>query len=310
MSKQIDHWPKHFPYAPWYLDAVAGPGGWQYVTAQTKEGDVGGILPFQLKKRWGLSLITPPPLAPRLGPHIRLPESAKTIRQQQDYYWDILRQLDEQLPEAAYYRIHWPYDLHYGLPWLGLGWQQRVRYSYVLPLAPPLDQIWTDFKPSLRNKIRKGEKNLIVESSEDWQSVFRLMQASFAHRNVKDQISLPLMQRLEAAAVESQSRKIWVAKDHTGQAHAAIWLLLDESKAYNLLLGSDPALRQSGAVPLLLWQAIQWTKRSGRTHFDFEGSQLPGVESFFRSFGATAWPYYEFEKGKQWLLAALKLMGK
>ncbi len=304
----MNPWPTQFPYQQWYLNAIAGESSWDYVKVEDKEQQVLGLLPFQQKTRFGLKLITPPPLCPRLGPLLFPPEELKTPRQLQDFSWEVLTGLAQQLPRFAYARICWPYHLTYGRPWQALGWEQRVRYSYVLSLLQGSKEIWHNFKPSLRNKIRKAEKSLEIIDAEDWLAVHQLTQKSFNHRGIKEQVSATLLENLDQAARQGNQRKIWLAKDKEGQLHASIWLIWDQTTAYNLLLGSDPALRQSGAAPLLLWHAIRWAKQAGLAYFDFEGSHLPGVESFFRSFGATAWPYYEFEKGSKWIMAAKRLI--
>jgi CelD/BcsL family acetyltransferase involved in cellulose biosynthesis len=209
--------------------------------------------------------------------------------------------LAKDLPDVAYARIHWPYELSYGLPWQQLGWQQSVRYSYVLDLSLPRDTIFAQFKSSLRNKIRKAERQLQLMETTDYRPVFRLTQLDFQHRGVSPQVSEALFARLDAAAAFNGARKIWLVKDGQDRVQAAIWLLFDGHCAYNLFLGSDPHLRSSGASTLVLWQAIQWAKQQGLSSFDFEGSHLPGVEEFFRSFGGEARPYYQFTKVKGWL---------
>jgi hypothetical protein len=293
--------PDQFPYALCYRMAVGGNRNWHYACSVDGEGVLRGVLPYQLKKRWGLSFLTPPPLSPRLGPYLVYPANCVTIRQRQDFQFKVLTDLANNLPDVAYARIHWPYELNYGLPWQQLGWQQSVRYSYVLDLSLPMETIFAHFKSSLRNKIRKAERLLRVVETTDYQPVFRLTQLDFQHRGVANQISESLMARLDAAAASASARKIWLAKDENDRVHAAIWLLFDGQCAYNLFLGSDPELRSSGASTLVLWQAIQWSKQQGLSHFDFEGSQLPGIEAFFRSFGGQAQPYYQFTKIKKWL---------
>ncbi|MEL7221746.1 MAG: GNAT family N-acetyltransferase [Bacteroidota bacterium] len=290
-----------FPYATWYREVVGGAYPWQYAVSRDKGGVIRGVLPFQVKKRWGLDVITPPPHSPRLGPYLSYPKDCISFRQRQTYQYKVLTELAEKLPKVAYAKIHWPYDLTFGLPWQQLGWQQTVRYSYTIDLSSTLETIHSQFKGSLRNKIRKAERQLEVVESSDYQTVFRLCQLDFAHRKVPSQIGEQLFTQLDTAATQAQARKIWLAQDDQGRTHAAIWVLFDEAWAYNLFLGSDPQLRSSGATTLLLWTAIQWAKQAGLAQFDFEGSHLPGVEPFFRSFGGEARPYYQFTKSKSWL---------
>lgn len=252
-------------------------------------------------------MITPPPLSPRLGPHLIYPANVQTIRQRQDFEWKVLTDLANDLPAIAYARINWPYGLKNGLPWQQLGWQQTVRYSYMLDLSQAKETLFANFKSSLRNKIRKAEKQLTISSTEDYHPVLKLSQLDFAHRGDKSQLNEALIARLDTAAKGANARQIWLAQDVQGRIHGAIWLLHDSTAAYNLLLGTDPQLRSSGAAPLLLWHAIQWAQAAGLPTFDFEGSHLPGVEPFFRSFGGEAQPYYQFVKAAGWLQPLLAL---
>ena len=306
MNLSSKFWPQQFPYPQWYLDAVSGSTAWDYVLVKGGDGEPRGLLPFQIRNRSGIRYLGAPPMSPRLGPYIYWQEQQHEW-QKLRFLQDTLRQLDEALPKAHYYKVAWPYDLTYGLPWQQIGWQQRTRYSYVLPLEPTVDELFSAFRPTLRNRIRKAKTHLTIESTNDWQVVDRLMGLVFRHRAVRNQLSTEMLGRLYEAAQLHKAVKLWVAKDAQQRPHAALWLHYDATCAYNLLPASDPTLRHSGAVALLLWHAIQWSKAEGLTHFDFEGSHLPGVEPFFRSFGAEAWPYYEFVKGKKWLLALNQL---
>lgn len=310
MSTVSGQWPSQFPYPTWYLDAVSGKAGWDFVQVEGSDGTLAAVLPFQKRRSLGLRLITSPPLCPRLGPLLTFPSGIGSFREKLSYERKLLIQLNDALPAADYYRISWPYQLDFGLPWQQLGWVQRVRYSYVIRLRPPENGLWGNIRPTRRHEIRKAYESLTVQSSEDWKLLYQLIDEVFLYRNAKRQIHQDMVETLFRAAQSEQACQMWVATDKDGNPHAAILLLYDSTTAYNLLLGSDPAMRQSGAVSLLLWHAIRWAKEQGLTHFDFEGSHLPGVEPFFRSFGAEAWPYYEFIKGKRWLLALRQLRGR
>jgi len=304
MVKIPEKWPSKFPYAPWYLDVVAND--WRFVKSINNDGDIDGILPFQLEKRWGLKLLTPPPLCPRLGPLLFYKEGMNQ-QEKQIFESKVLLDLEQQLPKCHHAKINWPYELTQSLSWEKAGWEQKKRYSYVLDLSESLDTIWRGFKPSVRNKIRKAQKHLKIVTSQDWQVPFLLTQKVFEHRKVKEQLSFSFMSGLDNAAQIHKSRVVFIASDKLGQNHAAMWLFFDENAAYNLLLGSDPELRSSGAAPFLIWHAIQFSKEQGLTIFDFEGSQLPGVEAFFRSFGGEAKNYYQLTKTVGWL-KTLKLV--
>jgi CelD/BcsL family acetyltransferase involved in cellulose biosynthesis len=307
MQRKVDPWPPHFPHQQWYLNAIASESSWHHVKVLDNQKQVLGILPFQIKSKWGIKLITPPPLCPRLGPLLFPPAEMNTPREQQDFSWKVLRELAQQLPPFAYARIRWPYNLFYGRPWQALGWEQTVRYSYVLDLKMEEEELWNGIRSYQRRNIRKGLKCLSIKDSVNTRDHWELYQ-----KMVKIRPEVKISDRIRASFDElvrgDFSVKLFYAVDSREQAHASLMMVYDQQFAIYLLPYSDPALRQSGAAPLLLWHAIRWAKEAGLEYFDFEGSHLPGVEFFFRSFGATAWPYYEFEKGNKWIMAAKRLM--
>ena len=45
----------------------------------------------------------------------------------------------------------------------------------------------------------------------------------------------------------------------------------------------------------IIWEGIKFASTASKT-FDFEGSMIEGIESFFRQFGATPTVYYQIRK--------------
>jgi hypothetical protein len=79
-------------------------------------------------------------------------------------------------------------------------------------------------------------------------------------------------------------RRILLAEGADGTPHAALYLVWDSQSAYDLMGGSDPSLRTSGAVTLLTWEAIKYAGQVTR-RYDFGGSMMRRVERFVRAFG-------------------------
>jgi hypothetical protein len=59
----------------------------------------------------------------------------------------------------------------------------------------------------------------------------------------------------------------------------------------------DERYNDSGAMSLLFWNAIKLASEKGLA-FNFEGSMIPGVERFFRSFGGGLTPVFYISKRK------------
>ena len=105
------------------------------------------------------------------------------------------------------------------------------------------------------------------------------------------------MRQLIEVCRQRNQGDIWGGYDANGQLHAAVFIVWQENSAYYLAGGGNPALRQSGAHSLVMWKAMQEIA-AFTDHFDFEGSMIPGVERFFREFGARQTPYFAISKGK------------
>ena len=70
-----------------------------------------------------------------------------------------------------------------------------------------------------------------------------------------------------------ECRKIFIAVDKNGIAHAGAYIVWDENSAYYLLAGSDPKFRNSGAMSFCLWEAIKFSSNVTK-EFNFEGSMI------------------------------------
>jgi lipid II:glycine glycyltransferase (peptidoglycan interpeptide bridge formation enzyme) len=79
----------------------------------------------------------------------------------------------------------------------------------------------------------------------------------------------------------------------------------DDVRAYYLVGSKNPAAKDNNAMPALLWHAAKHSKGLGKISLDFEGSMVPGVERFFRNFGAERhlYPTLVRERSALWKMA-------
>jgi hypothetical protein len=183
------------------------------------------------------------------------------------------------------------------LPFYWAGYRQTTRYTYLLHDIRQTGRLWENMSPHIRRNITKAMKHqLLVRrgiSAEDFLHVHSLT----FERQGKKPPHIGTLKRLINVCRERGQGDLWGGYDAGGRLHAAAFVVWQESSAYYLAGGADPALRASGAHALVLWEAIQAV--AGYTDlFDFEGSMLPGVERFFREFGAIQTPYFTISKGK------------
>ncbi len=288
---------------PWWLDVVCEKGQWNACLATDGAGQVLGVMPYYQRRQWSFDTLRMPPLTPYQGAWLLYPPTLKPSRIH-SFEKKVLEQLIGQLPKFAYYAQCHPRQLQNWLPFYWQGYRQTTRYSFVLEDLSKLGKVEQGLDSAVRNKIRKAQRQVNVEETEDIALFYSINTKTFARQNIAVPYSFSFFKRLDAALVKQGRRSILLAKDQVGQCHAAIYLIWDDRVMYNLALGADPNYHSSGAVQLLLWEGIQMAAQKGM-QFDFEGSMMKNIESLFAAFGGKAKPYFKIFKSQSRLLKVL-----
>lgn len=285
----------------WWLDATAGQDNWDVALVDSGER-IMAALPYMIKKRFGLVVLTQPALTQTLGPWLRNSDAkyAKMLGQQKD----LMQSLIDQLPVADHYSQNWHHSQKNWLPFFWSGFSQTTRYTYALPDLSSEKAIWGEFQANIRTDIRKAKDrfNITIRTDlalEDFVALNRLV---FERQGKQLPYTESFIEKLDAACIENKARKIFIAEDAEGKRHAGVYLVWDKNSAYYLMGGGDPELRNSGATSLCMWEAIKFASTVTK-RFDFEGSMLEPVERFFRGFGAIQTPYFSVSKTRSKLLS-------
>lgn len=281
----------HIFQQPWWLDAVA-PNQWDE-TVVTRGQEVVARLPFVIRKKYGMTAITMPPLTQHLGPWMRN-SSAKYAHRLSEQK-EILTELIELLPRFDMFRMNFSPEVTNWLPFYWAGYDQSTRYTYRLERTDEINAIWSQLRENVRRQVRKASRSLEVRDDLSLETFLRLNRQTFERQGIDTPYSADTVIRLDEACSYFNARKMLFAVDAHGQVHAAIYLVWDQHSIYYLMGGSDPELRSSGATSLLLWSAIQEASNEGKA-FDFEGSMIEPIERLFLSFGAHQTPYFQISK--------------
>jgi hypothetical protein len=281
----------HIFRRPWWLDAVA-PGRWEEVTVKKGE-ELVARLPFVAEKRFGLTSLVMPPLTQTLGPWLRPSEAkyAKRLANEKD----LMTELIEKLPPHDRFSQSFHFSVTNWLPFYWKGFDQTTRYTYRLEDLSDPDLLWSGFAENVRRAVRKAEKAVITRTDLEVDEFIKLNELTFSRQGMKSPYSPGLVKRIDAACAEHGARKIFFAEDAAGKVHAAVYVIWDGASAYNLMLGSDPEVRGSGASSLVMWEAIKFASTVTGS-FDFEGSMIESVERSFRSYGAKQVPYFHISR--------------
>ena len=282
---------------PWWLNAVA-PGQWKEILI-TKGDRLIARMPYVLNKRWGYKFISMPLLTQHLGPWLHL--SAEKYANRLAEEKEIINELIDKLPRFDYFRQRFHYSVTNWLPFYWRGFSQTTHYTYVVESLSDLEKTWQSFRENTRREIRKAKKRVVIRDDLDIDQFLNINELSFRRQGIKLPYTRELVYCLDSACQQHDARKMFFAEDAEGRIHAAAYLVWDSNCAYYLMGGVDPELRNSGAMSLLMWEAIKFAAKVTQ-QFDFEGSMIEPVERFFRSFGAVQKPYFQITKVNSLLL--------
>lgn len=283
----------------WWLDSVTD-GNWDVVLVE-KSGKIQASLPYVLKKKMGLTLITQPQLTQNLGPWVR-ENNAKYARQLAREK-DLLQELYALLPNFDYYSQNWHHSNTNWLPLYWKGFSQTTRYTYVINNISSLEELWATIDSSYRNKIRNAQKLLEIKKDLDIKEFYLINKMTFDRQGVDIPYSFCFLEKHHQFIQDNNAGRIFYAIDPEGKIHSALYLTWDSNSAYVHLVGENPELRNSGAGILLLWEVVNYTIQELKLRkFDFEGSMIESIERVRRDFGGKQTPYFSISKVNSRLL--------
>ena len=291
----------------WWLDAACGED-WD-VLLMEKKGRVYAAMPLYIPCN---NVVSMPHYTQSMGVWFA-PVAADTkysslLEQRQS----ICKLFIEQLKPYKSFLQNFSHAFSDWLPFYWDGYSQTTRYTYILNGLKDTDMLFSNMSQQIRRNIRNAEEQTVkVCKGLDISEFLKIQSQTFKRQNKRNTQSPDVLRRLIEVSRERGQGDVLGGYDKAGNLHAAAFVVWQNSSAYYIAGGGDPALRSSGAQSLVLWEAIKHVSQYTDT-FDFEGSMLPGVERFFREFGAIQTPYFTISRGQLSLLdrARIKLRVK
>jgi hypothetical protein len=285
----------------WWLDAVA-PGAWQAIEIGRGQ-DVQARLPFVLRRHALYSTIRHPPLTGFMGPWFRQTgaKPASALGREKE----LANELFAQLPPCDFFSMNFHPEVTNWLPYYWMKYEAVPRVASVISPLGTEAELWDGLQPNIRREIRKAKKQVEVVRSDDVELLIELNRKTFGRQHLELPYSPLDLQRVDAACVARKARNIYFARDEQQRIHAAVYTVFDDRCAYYLLGGADPALRNSGASSLLLWNAILDAALTSAC-FVFGGSIHEPIEHFIRAFGGEQKTYMNVRRANLKASVALK----
>ena len=280
---------------PWFLD-IASENAWDVCLEFNESGDIIGILTYCFKENTFIKRITMAYMCGYSGIWLNYDADWKAY-QRLSFEKNTLKKLIGQLPHVFYFFQCYPIEFQNWLPFQWQGYQQSPNMAYVLEGLKDSDTIWTDFKPSVRNKIRKAERTIKVEISKDFDVFYGVYKQIYARLGQNNRSNEAVLRNFHQAIQKRKCGKLFVASDSEGNRHAVLYVIWDKKSAYYWAAGTDTAHRKSGAMSLLMWEMFK-DMAQYVDNFQALGSQDEHLESFMSGLGMAQKTYYKIFKYK------------
>ncbi|MEZ5047516.1 MAG: GNAT family N-acetyltransferase [Chitinophagaceae bacterium] len=269
---------------------------WYVITEKIDEYQA--FFVFQYESKMGFKLIKNPYLTPYSG-FIFSPSCDEYIKKK------LVELLLVKIPKNDFFQIDLhPSDTDMDKYIFFKTYKKRTNY---MNLTQDTYVLFDFFKSSLRRQIRKASKyELYVQEEDNIEQFYTLYLHTFQRQNSKPPVPKHVLERTWMALKDINAGKMLFVLDPDGNYQAAIILAYDKATAYYLCGGANPDYFVKGSVNLLLWHAILLSKKMGKEVFDFEGSMIDSINTFFKSFSPEEKTYYSIEKTSSALYTLLR----
>lgn len=199
-------------------------------------------------------------------------------------------------------------NLNYMNPVRHDGFEISPRINLYLDLGLPYEKLFHDFHENARRNIHKAEKkNLHVSDTIKPEIIIEFFKTNTGIKipEIGEYNYEHLRQLMEAALHRRMGAALGVF-DEKDNLYATGFFIISESRIINLLPSIDDEGKQAGAGFFMVDYIVRKYAGSGKV-FDFEGSMIPSIARFYKSFGAREQTYWRLRRNNlPWLLRWMK----
>ena len=184
----------------------------------------------------------------------------------------------------------------------------KPQYTYKIDLTKPLEELFDNLSSSARANIKKARTmGFIVKPAINRNHLIQMVDNTFERQSEKYHRNI-LEESISSDRLD-ESRLILATYDNETPL-AANFVLYDQNNAFYLIGGYDHKQKHRGAMALSMWQAIELCHEKGIKSFDFQGSMIPDIEKFFRSFGGSLQTYFRVTSVSKGIQIGARILGK
>lgn len=273
----VHKYPNGLVYAQYdYLDSICDH--WSGLII----GDFEGIVALPWRKKYGLKYYYIPPFIQQLGfigDTSYLSDPEELIKKIRSFAW--------------YGDLHFNFSNHL----LASALKCDNRTNFIIDLSIGYTAIHQSYSTDVRQTIQKQtNEELPYDKTDTFSTAIKYYQEQYADR--MPHLSNEDFERLAILCKHFCNRNACIVrsiKDKEGHTLSNALLLKDTRRIYHLLNTTFKEGRTKHSNHRLMDQVLQ--EFSGnQLLFDFEGSDLPGVKSFYKKFGCHVQPYFHYQR--------------
>jgi hypothetical protein len=253
-----------------YLDTMATH--WDALVLNDYEA----VMPLTWKKKFGIKYLFQPFLTAQLGvfgnrvTEYMRDDFFKSIPSS-FWYIDISLNSDNILGAPSGFNIH--------------------RSNYTLDLSNTYENIYAGYSENIKRNIKKSlQAGCSIQKGFDVEKVIELAVAQMNAYGKESKENVDRFRTLYQLLLEKEMATTYGVFTEANVLFASCVFFFSHNRAYYILVGNNPEGRDSGASHALIDAFIK--DNAGKNLLlDFEGSDIPSLASFYRSFGAIHEPY-------------------
>lgn len=294
-SQMLDHFDDANLYQTWSYGAVRwGRKNLSHLVLK-RNGEVVGMAQLRIirptRLSFGMAYLRWGPIFHQCGKELGADTALRIACALQEEYVDKRRLLLQVLPNAF---VESPRAALFQSAFSAFAPERRtpanVYRTFVLDLAPPIEQLRKNLDAKWRNKLTQSEKKglqvVAGNGTREYEMFCRMYEQMWKRKSFVTTVDVEEFRRIQEDLPEAHRMRILICEQDGMPVAGLVASAMGDSAIYLLGATSDDGLTARGAY-LLQWTLIQWLKENGFKWYDLGGIDPegnPGVYSFKRGF--------------------------
>jgi hypothetical protein len=279
-------------HTAFWLETIS-PANWKVLGCYRGDKLIAGMPVFE-NKRFGIRYVAHPALTPWMGIIFHPWEKDIKLHKKLTLEKEISQQFIQWIKECDYFIQSFHPNFRDWQPMMWENFSCQPCYTYVLSSLHDIGRIWSGLRENHRRNIRDAiNKGFFIRKDITTDEFLAIAKNIFLPKAKELGCNETMLMRIHQRLNHAGRGTPFVIFDEEGNSLAATYIVWDNRSAYYLLGGTDKeaTIRSGLAMTMLLWEALkEMAQKVNR--FDFEGSDIPGIENFIRGFGAEQVCYF------------------